>query len=312
MSTILDALNKYKKEKEQREGRSTGIPGGQFLTHGGSGVAQPPGPGRGVPGPIPPAAARGLPAATLLTLAVILMVLILSAAGYLFLLINEQNKRLAEVTRTAGAEREQAPSSEAAPENSGLVPRPHSSVSGRVEDSSAQADVTQPPSSGVQAAPLQSDSGLPSPALLPVSAPHSPDEAADGGLTSAQTSTTAPTPEFTPLSISAAQPPAQSPEPAPTASPTPTPGPVQTFAAPPAVPGGREPDPRTAAVRKVEAGEIGFPRIDGIMWDLHDPAALVNGKILTVGDSIEGFKIIKINKDSLEVSKGVMIYKVVY
>lgn len=219
MSTILDALNKYKKEKEQREGQPSSVPGGKYLDGdggGGSPPQQPP--GSGTPPPQGPGR-RSL--AMIVALIGAFLIIIVAAVAYLLFLINQQNVRISETAEMA---------------------------------QKAPAIVTL--------------------IVTPVPTPTPPPT---------------PVPTLTPP---------------PTLTPRPTPEPTPQQQTQP-----KDQFPATAATRHVEASELGFD-ISGIMWDIRNPGAIINGKIVGVGDVIDGYKIMKINRDSLEVSKGMILYKV--
>lgn len=44
--------------------------------------------------------------------------------------------------------------------------------------------------------------------------------------------------------------------------------------------------------------------IQGIIWGSDDPSAIINGKVMEVGDTVKGAKIIDINKKGILVSFG--------
>lgn len=221
MSTILDALNKYKKERTQREGRVDGGPGGRFLDgDSGGGGSQPPDSG-GPPFNAPQPPRRSI--ALLTALIGLFLIVVVAAGAWLYHLINQQNQRITETAQLA----QQRPSV----------------------------------------------------------------------ITVVVTPVPTPTPEPTAV-------PTPSPEPTPEPTPEPSPEPART--PPPPVQGQAT---AGAATSHVEPGDIGL-KIDGIMWDIRNPAAIVNGKIVSVGDLVDGFKVMKINRDSIEVTKGVIMYKV--
>jgi hypothetical protein len=243
VSTILDALNKYKKEKELREGMSSRRRGGRFLDGdtGSGGDAPPPSPpgqdgpggGRGPGGP-----RRGW----FFTFALVgVLAIIVVIGAYLIYLIKQQNAIITQTAASINEVRDAEPKPQL-PAQPTLTPQP-----------------TQPPT------PIPTPSPEPAPKLTPVPSP---------------------TPE---------------PTPAPTMEPTPA----------PTIDIRNRSKDGTAVVQKIYASELGLS-IDGIMWDPVDPAVLINGKILGIGDTPEGFKILKINKDSIEVVKDSQMYKVVY
>jgi hypothetical protein len=45
------------------------------------------------------------------------------------------------------------------------------------------------------------------------------------------------------------------------------------------------------------------------MWDPQNPLVLINSKILKEGDQIEGFKIQKIEKNSVDMTRNGVMYK---
>jgi hypothetical protein len=254
MSTILDALNKYKKEKERRSAANDRTSRERELNGDGKG-----GGASGPPPPAPPDGggkrdddeARRFRRQVIYIIALVgtFLTIIVISGVFLLYQISQQNSRIAEVTRNAQIALQQ-----------------------RELEIEAKA----------RAEAIAKVETTPAPTAAPTP-PPTPEPTAE------------PTPEPTPE-------PAPSSTPKPTPSMTPLPGePIESA----------KDGEVSAAVRKVEAGEIELA-IEGIMWDPVEPAALINGKIYNVGDKIQGYKILKINKDSVEVTKGSLIFKVVY
>jgi len=62
---------------------------------------------------------------------------------------------------------------------------------------------------------------------------------------------------------------------------------------------------RSQAQRREKAGDV-IARIslDGIIYSPEKPLALISGKILTVGDTVEGYRIAAITPDSITLRRG--------
>ena len=52
--------------------------------------------------------------------------------------------------------------------------------------------------------------------------------------------------------------------------------------------------------------------LEGIVWDKTQPMAMINGKIVEPGDKIEGVRIVKIHKTSVEIEKEGKHYSIKY
>lgn len=52
--------------------------------------------------------------------------------------------------------------------------------------------------------------------------------------------------------------------------------------------------------------------LEGIIWDKNKPLALINGKIVTTGDTIKGFIITKIDKTTIELERNGEVFKLAY
>lgn len=249
MSTILDALNKYKKEKERRANNRERSARERELDGdgGGGGSSNPP--------PAPPGGGgnkndddeRRFRRQIVYIVALVgtFLVLIVIAGVFLLYLINQQNTLIAQATYDARVARQKS--------------------------DEAAAEIKQ----------AAKDEETPKPAVEPTPVPTSEP-------------TPAPTVEPTPK-----------PTPVPTVEPTPslTPIPGELIESSDGMFG--------AAVRRVDADELEIS-LEGIMWDSVEPATLIDGRIYYVGDKIKGYKVLKINKDSIEVTKGSLIFKVVY
>jgi hypothetical protein len=53
-----------------------------------------------------------------------------------------------------------------------------------------------------------------------------------------------------------------------------------------------------------EGAEYRKLKLSGISWDAKKPKALINGKILNVGDEIDGIRIMKIEQDKVTLNDG--------
>jgi len=53
-------------------------------------------------------------------------------------------------------------------------------------------------------------------------------------------------------------------------------------------------------------------KLDGVMWDNKNPSALVNGQIVGAGQNVDGWTIVKITKEYVEMKKDSVKYKFKY
>ncbi len=84
--------------------------------------------------------------------------------------------------------------------------------------------------------------------------------------------------------------------PVPTPSPSPSPSPAEE---------------KALAEVYTPPDKLGL-QIDGIFWDEIKPMAIINGKIVSKGDKIEGMEILEIKKNSLRLKKGNTVYNVLF
>jgi hypothetical protein len=119
----------------------------------------------------------------------------------------------------------------------------------------------------------------------------------------------------------------QTPEPTPGPSPTPepTPTPIHLRRTPsktappvslrristqtPAPPQSPVTTPRRSEFQQPEEYSI---KLDGVMWDDRNPSALINGQIVGAGQNVDGWTIIKITKEYVEMKKDDVKYKFKY
>lgn len=105
------------------------------------------------------------------------------------------------------------------------------------------------------------------------------------------------------LTVPAASTPSLTAEPAPAQPAFPSPDePVKVSAAPAEV--------SSTPIR--EEGKTFGLLLEGIVWDKTQPMAMINGKIVEPGDKIEGVRIVKIHKTSVEIEKEGKQYSIKY
>jgi hypothetical protein len=61
-----------------------------------------------------------------------------------------------------------------------------------------------------------------------------------------------------------------------------------------------------------EEGKTFGLALEGIVWDQDMPMAMINGRIVEEGDKIEGVRILKIHKISVEIEKDGKSYSIKY
>ena len=88
-------------------------------------------------------------------------------------------------------------------------------------------------------------------------------------------------------------------------------------AATPSRPAGDERTPRAPAAAKTYVGEFAVPgsgkiELGGIVFSETNPVALINGKVLSPGSIVEGFTVVQIQNDRIELrGNGVTIFLIV-
>ncbi len=63
-------------------------------------------------------------------------------------------------------------------------------------------------------------------------------------------------------------------------------------------------DPFTRAVSVESQGGM---TLSGILWDADQPMAILNGQIVRVGETIEGYRVLEIAKDHVTVTDGTQV-----
>jgi len=120
----------------------------------------------------------------------------------------------------------------------------------------------------------------------------------------------------------------QTPEPTPGPSPTPGPTPTPPVRTPVTLPAGKPvvpliprptptpapfqspvPTPRRSEFQQPEEYSI---KLDGVMWNDKNPSALINGQIVGAGQNVDGWTVVKITKEYVEMKKDDVKYKFKY
>lgn len=103
------------------------------------------------------------------------------------------------------------------------------------------------------------------------------------------------------------------PKPSPTPTPQPTPTPRPTINPPTPTPNvtpkATTPSPPRSEFQRPEDYGI---KLDGVMWDDKNPAALINGQIIGVGQTVDEWILRKITKEYIEIEKENVKYKFKY
>ena len=86
---------------------------------------------------------------------------------------------------------------------------------------------------------------------------------------------------------------------------------LKAMATPLSSPASTQAQPSSFSITDIRAEKLGL-KVDGIFWDETKPMGIINGKIVGEGDSVEGLRIIKIQKKSLQVQKGAQHYNVLF
>lgn len=102
-------------------------------------------------------------------------------------------------------------------------------------------------------------------------------------------------------------------QPSPTPTPKPTPTPRLTTSPPTPTPNlspkAVTPAPPRSEFQRPEDYGLKF---DGVMWDDKNPAALINGQIVGIGQTIDEWVVRKISKEYIEIEKDSVKYKFKY
>ena len=64
-------------------------------------------------------------------------------------------------------------------------------------------------------------------------------------------------------------------------------------------------DPFTLSPTSVQGGEL---TLSGIMWDTHQPIAVINGRLVGVGAELEGYRVVDILEDRVDVTDGTQTF----
>lgn len=121
--------------------------------------------------------------------------------------------------------------------------------------------------------------------------------------------TPTPEPESPVLKLSSIPIATQTPSPTPSLTPTPSPTPTETPTPTPTPTPSPTPTPFPSRFQNPE--DYGL-KIDGVMWDENKPEAVINSEIVSEGSVINGFKIKKITRESIEMEKDERIYRFKY
>jgi hypothetical protein len=62
---------------------------------------------------------------------------------------------------------------------------------------------------------------------------------------------------------------------------------------------GRDPFVEKASIRRKDEVEVFSPRLEGISWDEDAPFAIISDNVVSIGDTVEGYKVISIQQFSV-------------
>ena len=185
----------------------------------------------------------------------------------------------------------------------GFFPRPSFMKGQRISRVGIPTPTPQPAKIIIQMAPVPT-SVKPSPASITQTPEPTPGPSPTPGPT--------PTPKPTP---SKTAPPVRTPvtppagKPAVPLIPRPTPTPKPASKQTPAPPQPPVPMPLRSEFQQPEEYSI---KLDGVMWDDKNPSALINGRIVGTGQNVDGWTVVKITKEYVEMKKDDVKYKFKY